>query len=139
MRQIVKTEGVTGLWKGSLPTVTRAMALNVGMLATFDQVVVVIVVVSSNLLVPQGKEYFGHLMGPGWGATLTASACSGFGASVMSLPFDFVKTRIQKMRPDANGVMPYTGTLNCFAKVREIPGSIPGHDISVRSSVMKDH
>ncbi|KAF4654374.1 hypothetical protein FOZ61_008314 [Perkinsus olseni] len=108
MSQIVKAEGVTGLWKGSLPTVTRAMALNVGMLATFDQ----------------GKEYFSHLMGPGWGATLTASACSGFGASVMSLPFDFVKTRIQKMRPDANGVMPYTGTLNCFAKVLREEGPL---------------
>ncbi|KAF4653302.1 hypothetical protein FOL47_010601 [Perkinsus chesapeaki] len=108
MRQIVKSEGVTGLWKGSLPTVTRAMALNVGMLATFDQ----------------GKEYFSHVMGPGWAATLTASACSGFGASVMSLPFDFVKTRIQKMKPDANGAMPYTGTVNCFTTVLRKEGPL---------------
>lgn len=38
LKQIVQQEGVTGLWAGSLPTVVRAMALNVGMLSTFDQV-----------------------------------------------------------------------------------------------------
>ena len=35
----------------------------------------------------------------------------------MSLPFDFVKTRIQKQRPDANGNVPYKGTIDCFVKV----------------------
>jgi solute carrier family 25 oxoglutarate transporter 11 len=39
------------------------------------------------------------------------------GASVMSLPFDFVKTRIQKQRPDANGVLPYKNSLDCAMKV----------------------
>jgi solute carrier family 25 oxoglutarate transporter 11 len=101
IRSIVRNEGVAGLWKGSSPTVVRAMALNMGMLATFDQ----------------AKEILGQSIGPGWTATLTASAVSGFGASVMSLPFDFVKTRIQKQRPDANGVLPYKNTLDCFMKV----------------------
>lgn len=101
IRSIVRNEGLFGLWKGSMPTVTRAMALNMGMLATFDQ----------------GKEYFSAKFGEGWTATLTASALSGFGASVMSLPFDFVKTRIQKQRPDANGVLPYKSSLDCAMKV----------------------
>lgn len=35
----------------------------------------------------------------------------------MSLPFDFVKTRIQKMKPDVNGIMPYKGTWDCIVKV----------------------
>ena len=101
IRSIIRNEGVAGLWKGSTPTVVRAMALNMGMLATFDQ----------------AKEYLAGQIGSGWTATLTASAVSGFGASVMSLPFDFVKTRIQKQRPDANGVLPYKNTLDCFMKV----------------------
>ena len=101
IRSIVRNEGLFGLWKGSLPTVTRAMSLNMGMLATFDQ----------------AKEYFAGKMGEGWKATLTASALSGLGASVMSLPFDFVKTRIQKQRPDANGVLPYKNSLDCAMKV----------------------
>lgn len=101
IKSIIRNEGVGGLWKGSMPTVTRAMALNMGMLATFDQ----------------GKEYFSARFGEGWTATLTASALSGFGASVMSLPFDFVKTRIQKQRPDASGVLPYKNSLDCAMKV----------------------
>jgi solute carrier family 25 oxoglutarate transporter 11 len=106
IRSIVRNEGLFGLWKGSMPTVTRAMALNMGMLATFDQ----------------GKEYFSGKFGEGWTATLTASALSGFGASVMSLPFDFVKTRIQKQRPDANGVLPYKNSLDCAMKVASREG-----------------
>jgi solute carrier family 25 oxoglutarate transporter 11 len=101
IKSIVRNEGVFGLWKGSTPTVTRAMALNMGMLATFDQ----------------GKEYFATKFGEGWTATLTASALSGLGASVMSLPFDLVKTRIQKQRPDANGVIPYKNSIDCAMKV----------------------
>jgi len=98
---IVKADGVTGLWRGSLPTITRAMSLNLGMLATFDQ----------------AKEYFTGVIGPGWSASLAASALSGFGAAFFSLPFDFVKTRIQKMKPDAQGLTPYKGSWDCAMKV----------------------
>jgi solute carrier family 25 oxoglutarate transporter 11 len=45
-----------------------------------------------------------------------ASAVSGFFASACSLPFDYVKTQIQKMQPDANGKYPYTGSLDCAVK-----------------------
>ena len=36
--RIVKDEGVAGLFRGAGPTVARAMALNMGMLASNDQV-----------------------------------------------------------------------------------------------------
>merc|ERR1711871_1841139 len=45
-----------------------------------------------------------------------ASAIAGFFASAFSLPLDFIKTQIQKMKPDANGKMPYTGALDCAVK-----------------------
>src|ERR1700676_3488821 len=35
--RIVKEEGVGGMFSGTMPVVVRAMALNVGMLATHDQ------------------------------------------------------------------------------------------------------
>lgn len=35
--RIVTDEGVLALWKGAGPTVVRAMALNMGMLASYDQ------------------------------------------------------------------------------------------------------
>ena len=37
LSRIVKDEGVLALWKGAGPTVVRAMALNMGMLASYDQ------------------------------------------------------------------------------------------------------
>lgn len=36
--RIVKEDGVAGLFRGAGPTVVRAMALNMGMLASNDQV-----------------------------------------------------------------------------------------------------
>ena len=108
IKSIVRNEGVYGLWKGSTPTVTRAMALNMGMLATFDQ----------------AKETLNEKIGPGYTATLAASALSGLGASVMSLPFDFVKTRIQKQRPDANGLVPYKNSIDCALKVAAREGPL---------------
>jgi solute carrier family 25 oxoglutarate transporter 11 len=35
--RIIADEGVLALWKGAGPTVVRAMALNMGMLASYDQ------------------------------------------------------------------------------------------------------
>lgn len=37
LSRIVADEGVLALWKGAGPTVVRAMALNMGMLASYDQ------------------------------------------------------------------------------------------------------
>lgn len=45
-----------------------------------------------------------------------ASSVSGFFAAACSLPFDYVKTQIQKMQPDASGKYPYTGSLDCVVK-----------------------
>ncbi len=52
-----------------------------------------------------------------------AKAVSGFFASFFSLPFDFVKTRLQKQRRQADGTMPYRGVFDCTTKifVREGP------------------
>ena len=35
----------------------------------------------------------------------------------MALPFDNAKTKIQKMKPDAAGVMPYKNIFDCMWKV----------------------
>lgn len=36
LTRIIKEEGVYTLWRGSYPTVVRAMAMNMGMLTTYD-------------------------------------------------------------------------------------------------------
>lgn len=49
---------------------------------------------------------------------------SGFFASASSLPFDYVKTQIQKMQPDAEGKYPYTGSLDCVMKTLKSGGPL---------------
>ncbi|PKI71512.1 hypothetical protein CRG98_008029 [Punica granatum] len=91
--RIVADEGVLALWKGAGPTVVRAMALNMGMLASYDQSV----------------EFCKDSLGFGEAATVIgASTVSGFFAAACSLPFDYVKTQIQKMQPDAQGNRAYS-------------------------------
>jgi len=98
---IASTEGPLGLFKGALPTATRAMALNFGMLA-FNA---------------QAKDMLQAAGAPGGVQVFGASAIAGFAASAFSLPFDFVKTQIQKMKPDpVTGEMPYKGSLDCAMK-----------------------
>ena len=102
LTRITKAEGITALWAGCLPTVARAMALNFGQLAFFSEA-------KSQLkartqLAPQTQ-------------TLAASAIAGFFASFFSLPFDFVKTRLQKQTRAKDGTLPYKGMMHCARKV----------------------
>lgn len=53
-----------------------------------------------------------------------AKGLSGIAASACSLPFDCVKTRIQKQKPDANGVLPYKNSIDCARKVLTTEGPL---------------
>ncbi|KAJ3186083.1 hypothetical protein HDU85_001001 [Gaertneriomyces sp. JEL0708] len=107
--RITREEGFLKLWQGCTPTVARAMALNLGMLTTYSQ----------------AKTEFDRLYRPGYVSNLGASAVAGFFASALSLPFDFVKTRLQKQRPDAvTGKVPYSGTIDCAVKVVQREGPL---------------
>lgn len=53
-----------------------------------------------------------------------ASTVSGFFAAACSLPFDYVKTQIQKMQPDAEGKLPYSGSLDCTMKTLKTGGPL---------------
>ncbi|KAK5113260.1 putative mitochondrial 2-oxoglutarate/malate carrier protein [Meristemomyces frigidus] len=101
LMRIAKNEGVMRLWAGAYPTIVRAMALNFGQLAFFSEAKA------------QLKD---SSMGPR-AQTLTASAVAGFFASFFSLPFDFMKTRLQKQSKKPDGTFPYKGMLDCFQKV----------------------
>eukprot|EP00392_Amoebophrya_sp_AT5.2_P002182 g2187.t1 len=104
MSSIMKTEGFGGLFKGAAPTSVRAMALNLGMLGGNTA----------------AKDFLSQNVGLDKSSTACvfgASAIAGFFASAFSLPFDFVKTQIQKMKPDASGKMPFSGPLDCAMKM----------------------
>ncbi|KAJ5721634.1 mitochondrial 2-oxoglutarate/malate carrier protein [Penicillium malachiteum] len=101
--RIPRAEGVTALWAGALPTVIRAMALNMGQLAFFAE---------SKAQLKQ------HTSLSTQNQTFAASAIAGFFASFLSLPFDFIKTRLQKQQKDIKtGQVPYRGVLDCARKV----------------------
>merc|ERR1712151_301972 len=101
LTSIASSEGPAGLFKGAMPTATRAMALNFGMLA-FNA---------------QGKEMLKGAGAPEPVQVFGASAIAGFFASFFSLPFYFVKTQIQKMKPDpVTGEMPFKGPVDCAMK-----------------------
>lgn len=102
LARIARGEGVTALWAGCLPTVARAMALNFGQLAFFSE---------AKSQLKSRTQWSPHAQ------TLTASAIAGFFASFFSLPFDFVKTRLQKQTRDQEGKLPYRGMMHCAAKV----------------------
>lgn len=106
LARISKNEGITALWSGCYPTVVRAMALNFGQLAFFSEAKSQL---KDTSLSPRTQ-------------TLTASAIAGFFASFFSLPFDFVKTRLQKQTKAADGSLPYKGMFDCFQKVAQEEG-----------------
>jgi len=102
MGKIVAADGVGGLMAGAAPTATRAMALNFGMLA-FNA---------------SAKDKLGQAGVTGAPQVFGASAIAGFFASFFSLPFDFVKTMMQKQKPDAvTGELPYKSSVDCAMKI----------------------
>jgi len=106
LTRISKNEGVLRLWAGAYPTVVRAMALNFGQLAFFSE----------------AKAQLKNTSLSSRSQTLTASAVAGFFASFLSLPFDFMKTRLQKQTRAPDGTLPYKGMFDCFRKVAKEEG-----------------
>jgi len=106
LSRIAKTEGVYALWAGASPTVVRAMALNFGQLAFFSEA-------KTQL---RARTQLSPMV-----QTLSASAVAGFFASFFSLPFDFVKTRLQK-QGRGGGEKMYAGRGDCFRKVAREEG-----------------
>jgi len=102
MGKIVAADGMGGLFAGCLPTASRAMALNFGMLA-FNA---------------SGKDALKSVGVTGPAQVFGASAIAGFFASAFSLPFDFVKTMMQKQKPDpVTGELQYKSAVDCAMKI----------------------
>ncbi len=126
LSRIPREEGVKGLWKGAGPTVARAISLNIGMMVSFEE----------------AKERIGRLIGKGKLQLLCASAISGIFTALFSLPFDNMKTRLQKMRANPDGTLPYSGLLDCFKKtfgregIRGIYAGLPTYYFRVAPHAM---
>jgi len=106
--RMAREEGVKGFFSGASPTVARGLTINIGQLTTYD--------------------YFKAMMEPYLGDTqanrFVCAILSGWVASTVSLPCDFIKTRMQKQRPDADGKLPYRGFFDAFVKVAKKEGPL---------------
>jgi len=108
-------EGVGALYKGLAPNVLRGMAMNVGMMACYDQAKEV---VASLLNDPMTD-------GPSLPTRIGSSATAGFTAALFSLPFDLIKSRLMAQKPDPmTGEMPYKGVVDCAVKIARNEGPL---------------
>jgi len=100
--RVVKEEGVLTLWRGCMPTVIRAIFVNMAQLATYSQT-------KQYLL---STSYFGDNIT----CHFVSSMISGLATTWASLPPDIVKTRIQSMKY-VDGKPEFTGAADVFKKV----------------------
>lgn len=107
LSRVTREEGVLTLWRGTLPTVGRAMVLNLAQLATYDQ--------AKEMILSTG------VVGDNIGAHAMASTMSGFIATVVSIPLDSAKTRVQNMKV-INGIPEYRGMLDALTKTARREG-----------------
>lgn len=91
------------LWRGSGPTIARAMLLNMAQLGAYDQA-------------KQNLMETGYFRDNIW-LHLTASTFSGLLATTVSMPADMAKTRLQNMKAGPDGTVPYKGTADVLVKV----------------------
>jgi len=108
--RMAKEEGLKGFFSGATPTIFRGLLINVGMLTTYDPL----------------KKALGDYMG-GYESQTTRFVCgalSGWCAATVSLPADFIKTRLQKMKPNADGTVPYKGLFDCISKTVRNEGAL---------------
>jgi solute carrier family 25 oxoglutarate transporter 11 len=106
LSRTVKEEGFFSLWRGSGPTVIRAMVMNFALLVPFEE--------TKKLLIP----YVDSTRMRSIYAAMVAGALGSF----LSLPFDNVKTKLQKMKKNPDGTYPYKGVLDAIVKTANNEG-----------------
>lgn len=105
VKRISSEEGVSTLWRGSGPTVNRAMIVTVGHLAAYDEV-------KQRLL---RTEYFDDTIRTHFASSFSAA----FVASVLSHPVDVTKTRLMNMSKSQ-----YSGMVDCLYKTIKHEGPL---------------
>jgi len=91
---IAKTEGVKGLYKGTLPNIARNCIINVGEIVVYD--------IAKEAIITNG------LMRDGIPCHFSAAVVAGFCATLVASPVDVIKTRFMNS-PDGR----YKGALSC--------------------------
>jgi solute carrier family 25 oxoglutarate transporter 11 len=83
--RIAKEEGLRTFWKGTIPSILKCMTVNFGMLTPYNEC----------------KERLSTRLGYTRLNYLLSAAIAGIGASLLTLPVDNVKVKMQKARRSA--------------------------------------
>jgi solute carrier family 25 oxoglutarate transporter 11 len=114
LRRVAKEEGVSTLWRGLAPNILRGMAMNVGMMSSYDQTKQFVVKHWTHDVDPKK---------PSLKTSLASSAIAGVTCAVGSLPFDVIKSRLMFQTKDPQtGKMPYSGVVDCAIKTFQREG-----------------
>ena len=108
LMRVVREEGVFALWRGCAPTVNRAMIVTASQMAVYDK--------SKAVILKESGAKDGLAVQTG------ALFIAGVVAALTSNPIDLAKSRLMTMKPDAEGRMPYTGTMDCIVKTARSEG-----------------
>ena len=101
--RISREEGVTHMWNGWRPTVMRAIIVNVAQLASYSQ---------AKQMLLESKYFKDNIL-----CHFYASLMSGFITTVVSMPVDICKTRIQNQKALADGTFLYKNSFDVARKV----------------------
>eukprot|EP01006_Ploeotia_vitrea_P003528 TRINITY_DN112773_c0_g1_i1.p1 TRINITY_DN112773_c0_g1~~TRINITY_DN112773_c0_g1_i1.p1 ORF type:complete len:298 (-),score=30.07 TRINITY_DN112773_c0_g1_i1:82-975(-) len=102
LSRIAREEGVATYWRGSSPTVVRAIAVGVSQVAFYDQ--------SKAWL----YQYGGFTGTP---QHLLASLMTGLFYSACTMPIETVKVRMQNQRPQEDGTLKYRSVFPSMATI----------------------
>ncbi|CAF0832013.1 unnamed protein product [Adineta ricciae] len=100
--RIIREEGLLKLWRGAIPTATRAMIVNAAQMPTYSQ--------AKQALISSG------LMQQGFPLHAVSSLIAALVTTAVSLPVDIVKTRYQNMKV-IQGKPEYSSILNVFQRI----------------------
>ena len=110
LARITRQEGLASLWKGCGPTVGRAIVLNAAQLSVYSQ--------AKEMLVSH-VGYFGNIGDKDIRTHFAASLMSALVCTIVSLPLDTVKTRIQNADPGQ-----YKGTVDALVRTVRSEGPL---------------
>ncbi len=101
-----KEEGISSWFRGIGPNVNRAMLMTAGQLATYDQIKEMLLSIPGNVFVDNKTTH------------LVSSVIAGFIATVVTQPFDVVKTRMMNAGVNSE----YKGSIHCLVKTASEEG-----------------
>ena len=114
LTRVAREEGISTLWRGLSPNILRGMAMNVGMMSSYDQAKQMII------------DYWTHDPNPkkpSLKTSVASSAVAGLTCAVGSLPFDVIKSRLMFQKKDpVTGKMPFSGVIDCAVKTFQKEG-----------------